>query len=95
MHKNVQNVVYVQVDDDGHIDVPVPFDRANGDVPNVLARVDVTGVLARLEVPAITAESDGPHVPAQLNIPVLSVEFDEGECTVLYTNVDSLLNKIN
>ena len=35
------------------------------------------------------------HMFLQFNIPVLPAQFDEGECTVLYTNVDSLLNKIN
>ena len=70
-HENVQNAVNVQVNDDDHIDVPVPFDRANVNVTNV------------------------PHVPAQLNIPVLPAQFDEGESTVLYTNVHSLLNKKN
>ena len=52
-HKNVHNVVQVQVYDDDHIDVPVPFDRANVDVPNVM--VHVTVVPAQLEVPVITA----------------------------------------
>ena len=83
-HKSVQNVV--QVDDDGHIDVPapvnVPFDRANVDVPNVMAHVTV--VSAQSKVLVITAQFDGPLVPAQLNIPVLPAQFDEGECTVLY-----------
>ena len=56
MHKNVHNVVQVQVYDDDHIDVPVPFDRANVNVTNVMAHVTV--VPAQLEVPVITAQFD-------------------------------------
>ena len=83
-HENVQNAVNVQVNDDDH---------ANVNVTNVMAHVTV--VPAPVEVSVITAQFDVPHVPAQLNIPVLPAQFDEGESTVLYTNVHSLINKIN